>query len=982
MTVFDGSTRIYGVPLGVDFASLLARGLIAHTRGAPERLARTTLLLNTRRLERRMRDLFDAHMPCLLPRIDLVTDLRSFPAVRHIPPPGSDIRRFLRMTQVMEDTLRRLPNLAHPSAAVDLAKSVGAVLDEMEIEGTPLDALRSVPIETQSEHWDRARQLLEAFGAFLADDPDPGGKAAYTRLATDSLIASWKTEPPADPVILAGSTGSRGTTFDLMRAIAGLPNGIVILPGFDFDLPATTWEALLSDRFDPVEDHPQYRFARFLAAEGLTPRDVQPLDAGSPETTARRALVSLSLRPAPVTDAWLAEGPGLGPLASAVDGLTLLEADSSRDEAEAIALVLRDAVEHGKTAAVITQNRTLTRRITSALDRWRIVPDDSAGEPLAQTPPGRLVLQIAALPETPIPSEDGVALLKHPLVALGEARGTHLRFTRELELWLRRNAIPLIDAPTLTEWLDDNGPPDAKAWSARLAQVIEGLGGGQARVPRHAEQTIAICQRLAKEPDVGDASGLWEDEAGIAARSVLEDLHIHGAEDHVVTRRGWQRILDAAIRAEEVRDAVITDPRVMFWGPLEARVQGADLVIIAGLNEGTWPETPSPDPWLNRAMRRSLGLLSPERSVGLAAHDFQSAVTSREVVLTRSLQEDGAVTVPSRWLSRLTNLLQGLPATEGPDALASMQNRGRVWLSHVATMRRVDPVPPEPRPAPRPPVDTRPKRLSVTAIERLIRDPYAIYATHVLGLRKLRPLRQESDPALRGQILHEIFDRFTDGTSHGDATTERERLLHLSAEVLARRVPWPTARRLWQARISRIADAFIAWEIDQRVRSIGSVAETKGRMSLPEIDFSLEGRADRITRLVDGTLEIIDYKTGKAPTRQEVQNFDRQLVLEALIAEAGGFENVEAAPVSAVTHIGLSPDFALSTHPVGADDDVFDLTRVRRELIALIAAYQSADQGYAARRAMASVRFDGDFDHLARYGEWDDEARPVPVTLK
>jgi ATP-dependent helicase/nuclease subunit B len=420
------------------------------------------------------------------------------------------------------------------------------------------------------------------------------------------------------------------------------------------------------------------------------------------------------------------------------------------------------------------------------------------------------------------------------------------------------------------------------------------------------------------------------------------------------------------IGAEDVREDHEVHPQIMIWGTLEARVQGADLLVLGGLNDGIWPQTAPPDPWMNRQMRKAAGLLLPDRKIGLSAHDYQQAMAARTVVLTRATRDAEAETVPSRWLNRLTNLMSGLPDRGGPVALADMRSRGAVWLRHAAALELpAAPVPPSPRPSPAPPVEARPKVLSVTAIERLIRDPYAIYAQYVLRLRKLNPLRPEPDARLRGQVLHKVFEVYAQGPRGEARDTARARLMAVAAATLEAEIPWAAARLFWLARLDQVADFLLDFE--RAEGGVPIVLESQGRLALAPLDFTLTGRPDRIDMLPDGRLHIIDYKTGTPPSAKEQEVFAKQLLLLAAMAERGGFAGIGPVEVARITYLGLG------TKPKAVSTDLAPeiLGGEWEKLHRLITAYLAPDKGYTARRAVKRTQDDGDYDHLSRFGEWD-----------
>ena len=409
-------------------------------------------------------------------------------------------------------------------------------------------------------------------------------------------------------------------------------------------------------------------------------------------------------------------------------------------------------------------------------------------------------------------------------------------------------------------------------------------------------------------------------------------------------------------------------------------MQGADLVILAGLNDGTWPEAPKPDPWLNRKMRLDAGLLLPERRIGLSAHDFQQAIAAPEVWLTRSIRSDDAETVPSRWINRLKNLLVGLGVQGAPDVWTQMHNRGAIWLDRVRQLEHAPDVPRATRPAPCPPVSARPRRFTVTEIQTLIRDPYAIYAKHCLRLRALRPLVQTPDALLRGILSHDVMEQFVKQTLDDVNALTVDALLDHADTVLNRDVPWPAARALWLARFERAAAWIVEGEIVRQSIATPTLFENdaSGRLTLPSIATTLEGRADRIDIDDAGDVIIYDYKSGSPPTKDKQKHFDKQLLIEAAMVENAAFDKLGPRTVRAAQFIGLGSNPKTEDAPVADEPSV----KILAELVGLLSAYLEGDKGYASRRAMENDTDSRDYDQLARYGEWDVTADAVPEVLE
>jgi ATP-dependent helicase/nuclease subunit B len=970
------TSNIFAMPPGADFPAMLVAGLHARMAGKPpEAMARVELIVNTTRMRRRITELFVGAGAGFLPRIRLVTDLGAQSLIAGLQPAVPPLRRRLELSVLISRLLDAQRDFAPRSALFDLADSLATLMDEMHGEGVSPEAIARLDVSEHSAHWKRTQDFMGIVAPFFGEGSAPDTEARQ-RLVVKALTKTWEVTPPDHPVILAGSTGSRGTTAMLMQAVAGLAQGLVILPGFDFDQPDAVWQAM--DDALVAEDHPQFRFHRLLQALKLTRQDVQLWHGAVAPDAARNQLISLSLRPAPVTDQWLTEGPNLPDLPKATRDMTLIEAASPRAEALAIALILREAAERGQKAALVTPDRGLTRQVAAALDRWQIVPDDSAGRPMALTAPGRFLRHVAGLFGRKLTSEALLTLLKHPLSASGGAeRGPHLRLTRELELWLRHKGAPFPDAGVMSDWMGRQTDAFAPGWADWLVQAFAGLEDTSALpLTDHVARHIALAERLAAGPKISGAGRLWKGKAGEETHAMITNLLAEAAHGGNLSPSDYRGLFEAVIAKGEVHEDLAAHPRIMMWGTLEARVQGADLVILGGLNDGIWPQLPPPDPWMNRRMRRDAGLLLPDRRIGLSAHDYQQAVAAKTVVLTRASRDAEAETVPSRWLNRLTNLMGGLAEKDGPLALADMRARGQSWLRMAEAMERAGPTTGSAiRPAPCPPIAARPRELPVTAIKSLICDPYAIYAEYVLGLRPLNPLHPVADPMLRGKVLHSVLERFVRERKDETRDQAKARLSALTEQVLLYQVPWAAARVFWQARLDQAADFFL--DQDSRYGGSPTVLEQGGSLALAKLDFILKGRPDRIDTLSDGRVHIVDYKTGPPPTTSEQKYFDKQLLLLAAMAERGAFAELGAVEVARISYLGLGTAPKAVTTEITTDllGEVWD------GLHRLISTYRIPAKGYSPRRAMQKDKDSSHYDHLSRFGEWDMTVMPTTIKV-
>jgi ATP-dependent helicase/nuclease subunit B len=861
--------------------------------------------------------------------------------------------------------------------AAGLAAELARFLDQAETEELPLDALAGLAPEEHAQHWQRTLaflavltetwpSILEAEGAL-----DPARRRS---LLIRAQAERWRTHPPEHPVIAAGSTGSIPATAELLDTIARLPRGRVLLPGLDREADDATWAAIEDD---PC--HPQYGLARLLRRFGVRREEVRswPVEApagGSASAPASRAsLVAEALRPASATHTWRSAPLDPATIEEAVSKVRRIDCPGPEAEALVVALLLREALETpGKTAALITPDRGLARRAAAELARWGVAVDDSAGTPLAATPPGlylRLLAEAAADRLAPVPL---LALLKHPLAAGGLTPSEFRARARQLELAALRGPRPAKGWDGLSAALAASKSPELAAWvadlAARLSPFVERVAEGSP-VAELVDAHLAAAERLAESREAGGAERLWAGEAGEALADFAAGLREAVAGMTERSGRDYPALLDALLAGRVVRPRWGRHPRLFIWGPLEARLQRADLVVLGGLNEGTWPADAFPDPWLSRPMRATFGLPPAERRVGLSAHDFAQAMMAPEVALTRAERVEGTPTVPSRWLLRLEAMLA---AAGRPQALAP-DRRWLSWQRDLDRQVRWSPVSP---PDPRPPLAARPRRLSVTEIGTWMRDPYAIYARRILKLEPLDPIDADATAAERGEFVHAALDRFVKehpGELPEDALA---RLIAIGRSLFAEREGGrPGMRAYWWPRFLRMADWFIAVEREQRRHFAPLATEIRGQMEVPGKvkPFLLVAKADRIDRGDDGRLTIIDYKTGAIPTQKEIAaGLQPQLPLEAAMALAGRFAGVDAAPVGELSFWRLSGGREPGSIKSVKGYPEQHARAALAGLVGLVAAFDEEATPYAAQPRPGRVGRFGDYDHLARVKEWGE----------
>ncbi|PZU06906.1 double-strand break repair protein AddB [Sphingomonas sp.] len=964
---------IFTIPPHRAFADALAAGLLARFGGDPLGLARSIVLLPNNRARRAIRDAFvrASGGALLLPRLVSIGDPALDEAIGAaldpadapaIPPAIDPVARQLILARLIEAARAGAGEAIDAGEAMRFAADLGRTLDQLIVEGIDPARLRDAVPGELAEHWQAS---LSALSVILDRWPEELARRGRIDLADrrNRLIrataARWRTDPPSGFVVAAGIGAAGPAMGDLLRTVSRMERGLIVLAGLDRAMPEQEWEALKgAEGVDGIETHPQFGLSRLLDRIGVARHEVRLWRPAGAEgaRSARSIAIGNAMAPAAFTDKWQV----LKPHRRRLSNVRMGELANPAAEAQAIALALREALETPeRTAALVTPDRALAVRVAQHLKRWGIEADDSAGRPLALMPPGTLLLAIAEAVASDFAPVPLLALLKHPLVRSGEDRAAWLEDVRALDRALRGpRPGPGLEGigRFLAEgegWSDRDREAARDPWSA-----IEPL---LAPFARPARPTLTYLMGLVREAAgvlAGDEA--WSRPAGRAAADLVAALE-EGAPDgpQRIDVATFPALLRAALEQVAVRPPQGGHPRIFIWGLIEARLQRADLMVLGGLNEGAWPSLPAPDPWLAPAIRKALGLPGLERRIGAEAEEFAAALGAPHVLLTRARRDARAPAIASRFWLRLDAMTGRLPRAHGLAKWADALDRPEATL-------------PAEQPAPIPPVEDRPRRIAVTKLDRLKADPFAFYADAMLKLRPMDAVDADPTPAWRGSAVHAILDAWfkQDGC---DPALLRARAETLLAETAAH----PVLRALWSPRLLEAIDWIAETTAQDRAEGRAPVAaEIKGSIDLYGI--RLEGTADRIDRAASGALGIVDYKTGKPPSKKAViEGYSMQLGLLGLIAEKGGFAGLEGVP-------GLFEYWSLGAKgsglgyresPVGLNKKgegiaAEDFTRRAAAVLeAAVGRWLTGDAPFVAKLHPEYAPY-GDYDQLMRLDEW------------
>ena len=1001
---------------------------------SPEALAKYTLLLPTRRACRVCGEAFlrlSGKKAVLLPTIrplgdgnedeNFIHEAISTSGSRGEPltmnPVVSKLERHLILTHFILVYLQQTPQAGRisskdqpkstldggPATASLMAHELAKLIDNAETEAVDLAKLEELVPEAFSGHWQQTLDFLKIitaeWPAYLENTEQMDIVNRRNRLL-EMEAERLSENPPAGPIIIAGSTGSIPAAAKLMAAVMKLENGAIVLPGLDQSLEDSAFNALK----DNHPEHPQFGLSRLLNDLDIERRDVSVLEGTQPDRhgAALIRFLNEALRPASSAEKWqdyinrLKENPTeKADLEGAFENISYSEARDDQEEAEMISLILRrTAATPGRRAALVTPDRLLARRVATRLEAWDIRVDDSGGRPLTKTLPGaffNLLIETFAKDYEPTSL---LALLKHPLARLDFEKGDIRLAARALEIAALRRPWRGGGLGGISEILKESQKaiegeetvnPALKRLSEeewflaetllerliKAATSLNDLKNSSSPIPleRFIRAHIDVAENLAVDHE-GNAEKLWQGAAGEHLAKMLTEILTIKDIAPKLTAIDYPDFYKSLLAGETVRPLTPVHPRLFIWGPFEARLQQPDVIILAGLNEGTWPAAAKLSPWLSRPMCRDLGLPSPEQQTGYGAHDFQSLFCAAEVHLTRAAKTAGVQTVKSRWLQRIEALLDGLDMAQ-----AIKPGNHEDFAAWAGRRNQFMAAPVMQAPAPKPPVSSRPRQLSVTRIEDWIANPYSIFARHILRLTPLDPLGSPPSPAIKGQMVHEVLEKFTRKYPKDLPPHMEEELNNLALQEMQAWSLHPEVAAFWLPRFTRFAAWFASSEPARRKHVSKIWTELQGTMVLEGKagPFRLTARADRIDAYEAGTYHIYDYKTGVAPKLSQIKaHLKPQLPLEAAILQNGGFKELKKGPVTTVSYIeasGAEPAGRITSLDQGLEALIAE---TEAALLGLVNSFDHQETPYKAMRRKAfrdGYRYD-DYAHLARLDEW------------
>lgn len=944
--------KIFNIPASCSFVDILAELFIKEYEGRELELVDVLFLLPNRRACNSLREAFvrvKGFEPTMLPQIYPIGNVEedslffsNIQSLEEVSPAIDALERTLLFTKEISQKSKSFGvEEMSISQACSLAKELGGLIDTANYEGLSFDNLKNLVPEEYASHWLETLDFLEIITKSWPDILREKSLVDPSKRYNQMLVAQskiWQENKTNRRIVVAGTVASFSAITDLVGTVLSLPNGEFYINGLDKYLDESSWE-----KVDEV--HPEYEIKSILDNIGVFRKDIK--DIIPSKNLDREILISEVMRPAKTTDKWLdIKNKSLSHMAW--QNISVVETNDLRTEALSIAILMRQALETPmKTAALVTTDRNLARRVASELERWDIKVDDSAGKPLFLTALGMFLRLIPKVVETNFDIVDVLSLCKHPFMAMGRNYADFKKEAREFELLYRK------DKSIQSDFM--------KSFKEKYEILFALMKMDRANFKELLKAHIELATSFATTDEIDGNQILWRGEEGKSASSFLANLYEKADILGSIPRGEYLKSLEALMRDVNVRASYGTHPRLKILGPIEARLVCFDRVIIGGANEGVWPKISSADPWMSRPMKKDFGMELPEKNIGVMAKDFASILASEEVYITRAGRVDGTPMVKSRWLMRLETVLAALDVKK-EDIYQNLYKVAAEKFDEALVSKRIE------APSPKPPVSFRPRQLSMSGVSSLMLDPYIVFARYILRLKPMDNLEDDLLAMDYGNIIHGILESFNKKYPSSYPDNAKEELLSMGLEFFNRDKIVLETRAFWWPKFEKTVDWLVATENKYRqvVKRVHNEIEGRIEIDAPAGKFVITAKADRIDETIDGKINIIDYKTGNASSEKTVRaGYAPQLPIEGLIARAGGYDGIISREVSSLLY------WKLSEKQIVISKDIDDLLDSNLENITkLISSFDFETTAYISKPNYKYYSANRDYEHLARVLEW------------
>jgi len=683
---YKKTPAIYTIPPDQPFLKALVQKIIEETKGDPLKLSDYTIVLPTRDACDAFKEIFNelsdqefAILPNLVTPSDMdshTTSLRfsERPAlaqkIENIPKSVSALERQIHLAK----SIMKQPDVA-PSftKAFKLAGELGRFLDDIDRQEKNVSDIANLVSDKHKKQWQKTVGFLESV---LGDwdkhlkDNNLTNPEIRRRSVIEAYTDYLKQNKTKKPVLIAGFNAADPALARLFQAVGDLPAGKIILPALHKTIDEESWNAL-------EETHPQYSLKKILGLFGVERQQVEDWPRYIPKEgtsfsrvrntvvtgAARRRLLTESLRPAVTAEQWSKLDPvvstpkqaanrnrktGTARIkkarsnyidAKALTGMDLVTCGTSQEEASVIALKMREVLEvEGRTATLVTSDRTLARRVSARLRYWQIEVPDSAGQELNNTRVGTLFSLTAAMAHENLAPIPLLECLKHPLVSLGDGEREFRQKIYALEDYMLRGPRPSGGFKGLKQGLKSafneksrRRPRNKKMlqkeytklnkWLTSFEKEAKGFVNlMRLKKPQSFENIlkahIEFVEKMAEPAPDAETPNIWRTADGRSMSNFLKRVLKTAKDVPDMTGADYTAFLNTLMSGTKAKNTHNAHPYLKILSPAQARLIKPDIMIIGGLNEGVWPPKPAENMWMSTEMMRDMGLETTDQQMG------------------------------------------------------------------------------------------------------------------------------------------------------------------------------------------------------------------------------------------------------------------------------------------------------------------------------------------------------------------------------
>ena len=967
--------KIYNVNAENSLVDFLAERFFEQYKNTPEKLSEVLFLMPSRRACRNLQEAFvhtNGKNPTILPQIkpllntedeDIFLSNATDIELKINPEVPPFYRQLVFTKMILSAPDKWGIGEISAAQAYALAQNLSYLIDLTDENNLDIGNIKNIVKTEYAEHWQEILKLLSIitfhWPEILEQENLSDGVKRRIEMLREQLKI-WQKNPPAQRIIIAGTTAGFPILKELVKTVLGLDYGEVYLYGIDNYLSEDSWQKI-------DENHPQFELKELLDFLELKRSDILPAD--NREITQKQRFVSEVMRPSSTTREWQ-KIVNHKFSDKDFDFLKILSCDDLRQEAYAVSLIMRNTLETPEdTVALVTSDRNLARRVISELKRWNIVADDSSGRPLHLSAIGIYLRLIIDVLEKNFSQVSLLALLKHPFTKCGLPADKYKLMVYHIEQKWRNDKR--------CESLSSEEEELISKVYQQLSPLQELYFAPSLNFAQMFETHLRVAETLADTDTKTGDKLIWRKEDGIAAAKFVAEFLPQSQILGNIQSNDYAKLLTAILAQQTVRVQFGQHPRIKILGPIEARLQNFDITIIGEANESIWPLLPQTDMWMSRPMKKEFGLPLPERSIGICASDFAHLLHAKKVYITRAEKSNGAPTTKSRWLLRMETVLAAnyadLPEKDIKKSYSFIYDKKYTeWAKNLerATFAEIEAAKIAP-PAPKPPLYARPRKLSAGNFGEWLSNPYTIFAKYILKLYPLDNLDQSYSPADYGNLIHAVLLKFNDKYPNNYPPREQalKEMTDIAENLLEELKIPPETAAFWHPKIRSAIEWLINEEekIRPSIKFLHNEIEGQTIWQFPKGDFTVTARADRIEETSDGKINIVDYKTGSVPKNIAVNSgYAPQLSLEAFIARDGGFAEVKKAEVSSISYWKIS-DKIIKFDGKNLEDT---LKNTANRLKTLIQDFDNEQTPYYNRPNPSITGSGKDYDHLSRYLEW------------